>query len=189
MTWSFDKKNIKKENDRFCLNEILVRVLVKRVRENHGAGNVIETTVTGYTRATITTHDGNKIILYAHPCFQGNPRYDWAYVHFQEISVDGIEVENHYPSRIIGFIELDGGITEAMIQCTEKPLLWSEIETDFFSTVKLDTSVDISIITVPISALVHPLCVFPESFTSKERFVVVVLPKRNWSCYFGSKIK
>ena len=67
-------------------------------------------------------------------------------------------------------------------------LLWSEIETDFFSTVKLDTSVDISIVTVPISALVHPLCVFPESFTSEERFVVV-LPKQNWSHYFGSKIK
>ena len=91
-------------------------------------------------------------------------------------------------SRIIGFIELEGGITEAVIQCTEKPLLWSEIETDLFSTVKLDTSVDISIVTVPTSALVHPLCVFPESFTSEERFVVV-LPKQNWSHYFCSKIK
>ncbi len=89
---------------------------------------------------------------------------------------------------MIGFIQLDGGITEAVIQCTEKPLLWSEIETDFFSTVKLDTLVDISIVTVSISALLHPLCVFPESFTSKERFVVV-LPKQNWSRYFGSKIK
>jgi hypothetical protein len=118
----------------------------------------------------------------------GNPRYGWAYVHFQEISADGIDVENHYPSRIIGFIELDGRITEAVIQCTEKPLLWSEIETDLFSTVKLDTSVDISIVTVPISALVQSLCVFSESSTSKERFVVV-LPKQNWSRYFGSKIK
>jgi hypothetical protein len=57
VTWSSDKQNVKKEIDRFCLNEILVRVLVKRVRENHGAGKVIETTVTGYTRATITTND------------------------------------------------------------------------------------------------------------------------------------
>jgi hypothetical protein len=47
---------------------------------------------------------------------------------------------------------------------------------------------NISIITVPISVLIHPLCVFPESFTSKERFIVV-LPKQTWSRYFGSKIK
>ncbi len=83
---------------------------------------------------------------------------------------------------------IDGGITEAVIQCTEKPLLWSEVETDFFSTVKLDTSVDLSIVTFPISALVHPLCVFLESFITEERYIVV-LPKPYWSCYFGSKIK
>jgi hypothetical protein len=164
-----------------------VRVLVKRVRENHGAGNVIETMVTGYTTATITTNDSEKIILYAHPCFQGNPRYDWAYVHFQEIAADGIEVENHYPSRILGFIEIDGGITEAVIQSTEKPLLWSEVESDFFSGVGIDKSDELSIVTVPISALVHPLCVFPESFGSDETYIVVLL-KRNWSCYFGNKI-
>ncbi len=111
VSWSFDKKNIKKDNVRFCLNEDLVRVLVRKINDIHETGKVGGITVTGYTRATITTNDGNKIILYAHPCFQGNPCYDWAYVHFQEISADGIEVENHYPSRIIGFIELDGRIT------------------------------------------------------------------------------
>ena len=123
-TWSTDKQNIKKDNVIFCLNEDLVRVLVRKINDICETGNVVETTVTGYTRATITTNDGDKVILYAHPCFQENPRYDWAYVHFQEIAADGIEVENHYPSRIIGFIEVDGGITEAVIQCTEKPLLW-----------------------------------------------------------------
>ena len=76
VTWSFDKKNIKKENDRFCLNEILVRVLVDRLTEHQVEGDNIETMVTGYTRATITTTEGEKIILYAHPCFQGTSRYD-----------------------------------------------------------------------------------------------------------------
>ncbi len=164
-----------------------MRVLVRKVSDSHEAGNVLETTVTGYTKATITTNDGEKIILYAHPCFQGNPRYSWAYVHFQEIAADGIEVENHYPSRIIGFNEIDGGVTEAVIQCTEKPLLWSDVKTDFFSTVRLDKADNLSIVMVPISALVHPLCVLPESFIIEERYIVV-LPKRNWSCYFGNKI-
>ncbi len=91
--------------------------------------------VTGYTRATITTTEGEKIILYAHPCFQGTSRYDWAYVHFQEIAADGTEVENYYPSRILGFVELNGGITEAVIQCADKPLVWSEVKSNFFSRV------------------------------------------------------
>ena len=164
-----------------------MRVLVDRLTEHQVEGDNIETMVTGYTRATITTTEGEKIILYAHPCFQGTSRYDWAYVHFQEIAADGTEVENYYPSRILGFVELNGGITEAVIQCADKPLVWSEVESDFFSRVRIDKSDDLSIVTVPISALVHPLCVFPESFGSDETFIVV-LPKRNWSRYFGNKI-
>ena len=62
---------------------------MRKINDIRETGNVVETTVTGYTRATITTNDGDKIILYAHPCFQGNPRYDWAYVHFEEIAVGG----------------------------------------------------------------------------------------------------
>ncbi len=84
-----------------------------------------------YTRATINMDNSSKIILYAHPSFQGNPHYDWAYVHFQEVSPDGSKVENYYPSRILGFITLQG-ITEAVIQCAENPLLWLEVETIFF---------------------------------------------------------
>jgi hypothetical protein len=94
-------------------------------------------TVMGYSRATINMDNSSKIIPYAHPCFQGNPRYDWAYDHFQEVSPDGIEVENYYPSHIIGFITLQGIITEAVIQCAEKPLLWSHVETFFFLELKL----------------------------------------------------
>ncbi len=69
---------------------------------------------TGYTRTTINIDNSSKIILYAHWCFQENPHYDWAYVHFQEDSLNGIEVENYYLSCMIGFITLQG-ITEAMI--------------------------------------------------------------------------
>ncbi len=130
--------------------------------------------------------NSSKIILYAHPCFQGNPHYDWAYVHFQKVSPDGIEVENYYPSRIIGFITSQG-ITEAMIQCAEKPLLWLDIETIYFSRVKIGTSFDVSFVTVPVSALVHSLCVIPESFMGEDKFFVV-LSKQNWSRFFGDKI-
>jgi hypothetical protein len=45
---------------------------------------------------------------------------------------------------------LNGGITEAVIQCAEKPLVWSEVESDFFLRVRIDKSDELSIVTVPI---------------------------------------
>ncbi len=42
--------------------------------------------------------------------------------------------------------------------------------------------------TVPIDALVHPLCVLPDCGGDPNTYFVV-LPKRNWSRYFGDKIK
>ncbi len=130
VTWLCDKKNIKKNTDKLWLNKDLLRVLLRKISDISDTDHIVDITVMGYTRATINMDNSSKIILYAHPCFQGNPRYDWAYVHFQEVSPDGIEVENYYPSCIIGFITLQG-ITEAVIQCAEKPLLWLAVETFF----------------------------------------------------------
>jgi hypothetical protein len=46
---------------------------------------------------------------------------------------------------------------------------------------------DISYVMVPITALVHPLCVIPD--TGGDRLShIIILPKRNWSRYFGDKI-
>ncbi len=135
VTWLCNKKNIKKNNNKLCLNKDLVRVILRKISDIGDTDRIRDITVMGYTRATIKMDNSSKIILYAHPCFQGNPRYDWAYVHFQEVSLDGIEVENDYPSHIIGFITLQR-ITEAMIQCAEKPLLWLAVET-FFPELKL----------------------------------------------------
>ncbi len=41
--------------------------------------------------------------------------------------------------------------------------------------------------TVPISSLVHPLCVIPDYGGHITSFIVV-LPKRNWIRYFGDRI-
>jgi hypothetical protein len=92
VTWLCDKKNIKRNNNKLCLNKDSVRVLLRKISDISDTNCAGDITVTGYTRATINMDDSSKIILYAHPCFQGNPHYDWAYVHFQEVSPDGIEV-------------------------------------------------------------------------------------------------
>ncbi len=57
----------------------------------------------------------------------------------------------------------------------------------FSSRDKIGTLFDVSFVTVPVSALVHPLCVISESFTGEDT-VLVVLPKQNWSQFFGDYI-
>ncbi len=52
---------------------------------------------------------------------------------------------------------------------------------------KLGTDVNISFVTVPIEALVHPLCVIPDRGGDRDIYFVV-LPKRNWSRFFGERI-
>ncbi len=57
----------------------------------------------------------------------------------------------------------------------------------FFVKMKLGMGFSISFVTVPIEALVHPLCVIPDSGGDRDIFFVV-LPKRNWSRFVGERI-
>ncbi len=49
--------------------------------------------IEGCTRVTMKTHDGTKLILYAHPNFEGKKWNDWAYVHFEELNSSGEAIE------------------------------------------------------------------------------------------------
>jgi hypothetical protein len=61
------------------------------------------------------------------------------------------------------------------------------LERNFIVKLQLGTDFNISFVTVPIEALVHPLCVIPDIGGDKEVYFVV-LPKRNWSRFFGERI-
>jgi hypothetical protein len=52
---------------------------------------------------------------------------------------------------------------------------------------KLGTDFNISFVTVPIEALVHPLCVISDCSGDSDIYFVV-LPKPNWSRFFGERI-
>ncbi len=52
---------------------------------------------------------------------------------------------------------------------------------------KLGMDFDISFVTVPIEALVHPLCVIPDCSGDSNTYFVV-LPKCNWRRLFGERI-
>ncbi len=57
----------------------------------------------------------------------------------------------------------------------------------FFVKMKLGTDFTISFVTVPIEALVHPLCVIPDS-GGDSNIYFAILPKCNWSRFFGERI-
>jgi hypothetical protein len=161
VTWNKDNKKVKKDNVTYCLHRELVRVILRKLEgmnmNDFSQGYLIE----GYTRVTTKIHDGTKLILYAHPNFQGKKWYDWAYVHFEELKSSGEAIETYHSSKILGFVTIHG-ITEAVIQCSEKPLIWSDLEEKFILKTIIGTNIDVSYVTVPISLLVHPLCVIPD---------------------------
>jgi hypothetical protein len=117
----------------------------------------------------------------------GKMWYDWVFVHFEEMNALGETVESYYPSKILGFVKFKER-TEAVIHCTEKPLRWSSVKKKFLVKVSIGKDPSISIVTVPISSFVHPLCVIPD-YGGEGTSYIVVLPRRNWSQYFGTRIK
>ena len=70
----------------------------------------------------------------------------------------------------------------------EKPLIWSDLEKNFFVKTTIDTDIDVSYVIIPISALVHPLCVIPDDGGQWTSYIII-LPKCNWSRYFGDKVQ
>jgi hypothetical protein len=66
-------------------------------------------------------------------------------------------------------------------------LNWSDLENNVLLKTTIGTDMDVSFVTVPISALVHPLCVIPDEGVDKTSYIII-LPKQNWSRYFGDKV-
>jgi hypothetical protein len=102
---------VKEISDKYNLNKDYVKILHKRLC------SFIGSIVTGFRKAIITSTSEERTQFYAHPCFQGHQWYDWALIHFQEVNNQGEEIENHYPSKIIGFFDIEGK-REAVIQCS-----------------------------------------------------------------------
>jgi hypothetical protein len=100
VSWNSDKKKEKKNNESYCLDWELVRMILTKL-ENLNVNDLSQGyLIEGYMRAITKTHDGNKIILHAHQCFHRKKWYNLAYVHFEEVNAAGMFVENYYLERI-----------------------------------------------------------------------------------------
>jgi len=185
--WKTNQNGVKSQNYKFRLQPKLVSAIINKVRHSQTEQNNRSVSIKGHTRLTITSQDGSQVIYHANPHIIGKMWYDWVYVHFEEINGLGENVESYYPSKILGFVTFKER-TEAVIHCTEKPLSWSSVMKKFLVKVSIGKDPSISIVTVPISSFVHPLCVIPD-YGGEGTSYIVILPRRNWSRYFGTRIK
>jgi hypothetical protein len=108
-------------------------------------------------------------------------------VHLEETNNLGDKVENYYPSRLLGFITTNR-TRKAVIKCSINPIDWEVIQQNFIVETQLGTNFRVSFVIVLIDSIVHPLCVFPDDGSNQPNKYFVVLPKRNWSWYFGNNI-
>ncbi len=76
---------------------------------------------------------------------------------------------------------------EAVVQCSVQPLIWAILENKFWVKFTLGEDIYVSYVTVPMEAIVHPLCVIPDIGGELNAYFVI-LPKQNWSRFFGDKI-
>jgi hypothetical protein len=103
---------------KYKLKKELVQCLARKI--NDSTENI--TMIVGHTRAIVTSSITNKrSIFYSHPCYKGEPQYDWAMVHFERTNNLGDIVENYYPSRLLGFITANS-TQEVVIQCSVYPI-------------------------------------------------------------------
>jgi hypothetical protein len=138
-------------------------------------------TMTGNTTLTSHTSDGD-CSFQAHPWYHRKPWYDWAYVSFIEQIKCGDDQENLYPSKILRFFKLPYDMVQcAVVQCSVSPVPWDILERKFILEFNLGTCFNVSFVIVPVSSIVHPLCVFPNYGSNDSSSFFVVLPKQNWS--------
>jgi hypothetical protein len=181
--WHTNDKE-KRTNEKLALSQGLIKCLHRHITEcdNHVS------TVIGYTRVIITnTQTQERTIFYSHPFYQGGEWYDWAMVQFIEADENDAPIERMYPSIILGFICMNGK-REAVIRCAKKHLCWEDLIKHFVIPIEIGCDFDVSYVVVPIESIVHPLCVIPDDGDNVVRYFVV-LPKRNWSSYFGKRIR
>ena len=181
-------KHVKKHG----LHPSLVKVFRRLGEESDGEGNISDVQksnhrFSGYTRATVIGTDGEKTSYNAHPYFHGGPWYDWAFVYY-EIEEEFGSVSKYYPSKILGFVKDNDDEVHAIIMCSCDPLPWGQLEDNFVAKFKLCSKPGEEQV-VPLSSLVHPIGVVPDYGSMDPDDYVLILPKGQWSDYFGQIVE
>ena len=163
------------------LNNQLINY-IKRKCMSHKDGK--HETITGFARASVFDEEGMKVNFNAHPHYHGGPWYDWAWVDYIISQPGGETTREYYPSKILGFITMEETVN-AIVHCSQESMKWSTVEQNFFVPFVLGSNVEESVTNVPMSALIHPICVIPNYGAQDKNSYMVILPQRYWSKYFS----
>lgn len=148
------------------------------------------TPVTGFFRASVFDEDGEKITFNAHPWYHGAPWYDWAWVDYIITHPNGDTSRECYPSKVLGFIkENEGTSINAVVHCSEESMKWATVERDFVVSFKLGLDLKESVVSVPLSALIHPIGVIPNYGAADKNSYMIILPQRSWNKYFSTYVQ
>ena len=174
-----------KEPAMLTLHKDLVRMIIEAVKDR---GSIPDEgiKVAGYTILAMNDAE-TRTIYYAHPCFKGQEWYDWAYIQYWEWDRNDDAVERYYPSKLLGFLSIGNETVKVAIRTSTTSVPWSKVQKEFFSGIRLGSEFKTYYQYAPITSIVHPLCVIPD-YGGDEDAYMVVLPKRNWSRYFGDRI-
>ena len=175
------RKN-KKAHRRFEVSKDFARVLQRElVPSGRASLSAMKKKFIGYICVTIknTSDDDNGTLFNAHPDLHGAPWYNWANVQFLMCGGNEEEEERikHYPSKFLGFFELDGDKL-AMVHCSATPVEWSLVKHDFFVRFKLPDDFADGCRYVPMSSIVHPICVINDYGCQNGDGYIVIVPKR-----------
>jgi hypothetical protein len=67
------------------------------------------------------------------------------------------------------------------------PLSWEDIQQKFVVDIEIGQNCDASFVFVLIELIVHPWYIIPDDGDNMNKYFVV-LPKQNWSRFFGNNI-
>ncbi len=70
-----------------------MKYIRKRLKHELTRSDHHEYKIEGYTIASTTSQDGERVIYYGHPCFKGRIWYDWTYVHFEEFDIIHMRIQ------------------------------------------------------------------------------------------------
>ena len=88
----------------------------------------------------------------------------------------------------MGFIRDHDEEVHAVIQCSDQPLPWKLVEDKFIVKFEMCSDAGKEQV-VPLSALVHPVCVVPNNGSNDADDYMLILPKGQWSDYFGREVQ
>ena len=170
--WDYDGRS-KKSSALFNLHPDLLRVLYREISKRGREGCFI----VEFTKMR-TECNGLKCNFHAHPWFNGAQWYDWGYLAYMIEDENGGEELKHYPSLILGFVQINDEEVKAVVRTSLEDLPWNKRLQEFVSSFHIGTNLEEDYALVPVSAITHLVFVFKDYEGEHTKFCLYITKKK-----------